>query len=152
MHLVRFCACCTLTCLCSHLFVLRSVLDNTGGLDALTPGLNSWTLEEIVHASGWRWREVNNSGILVALRSNWDCDFDKTSASQCIPTIQFLRLDDPNSKLSSGSVLRSPHCRAAPARKGESRARDLGHRERMKGSSVVACDALCGFVSDRCFV
>jgi hypothetical protein len=36
----------------------------------------------------------------------WDCDFDK-SKSDCVPSIHFVRLDDPNSKLSSGFNFRS---------------------------------------------
>lgn len=81
-------------------------LDNSGGIDALTPGLNTWTFEEMVRLAGHEWKAVNTSGILLAMESTWDCDFDH-GVDSCSPKIRFFRLDDPNSKLSSGFNFRT---------------------------------------------
>ena len=80
--------------------------DNSGGSDDLTPGLNSWTLEKMVNLAGYEWKEVNSTGILLAMDSRWDCDFDH-GVDSCKPVIQFFRLDDPRSRLSSGYNFRT---------------------------------------------
>jgi len=96
-------------------------LDNTAGMDALTPGLNFWSVNEIVELLDrgaaresevtkhdvpiTRWKDVNETGVLVAMQTIWNCDFDKPDT--CKPNIEFVRLDNPNSKLSSGFNFRS---------------------------------------------
>ncbi len=47
------------------------VLDNTAGEDALTPGLNTWALGEMVRESGFQWKDINTTGALIAMETKW---------------------------------------------------------------------------------
>lgn len=81
-------------------------LDNTAGATSTTEGINLWTLEEMVQASGWNWTEIQNLGVTIAMNAVWNCNFDK-GVDACAPTITFVRLDDPLSTLSTGFNFRS---------------------------------------------
>lgn len=78
-------------------------LDNTGHTNTTTNFTNLWTLKEMVNLAGWGWGDVQRYGTMLGMNAVWNCDFDK-GTDQCAPTISFVRLDDPSSKLSSGSV------------------------------------------------
>jgi hypothetical protein len=88
-----------------HYPLFHKHLDNSGNSQNTTRGLNVWTLEQMVKEAGYRWRDVNDTGMLLAINTKWDCDFDQ--ADKCEPVIQFLRLDNPHSKLSQGYNFRT---------------------------------------------
>jgi hypothetical protein len=82
------------------------IVDNTAGSNVTTNFVNLWTLENMVNAAGWKWSDIERYGTTIAMNAVWDCNFDQ-SIEYCTPRITFVRLDDPNSKLSSGFNFRS---------------------------------------------
>jgi P2X purinoceptor 4 len=83
------------------------VMDNVeGSTDQLTQGVNSWTLEQLVQEAGYEWKDVNTTGVLLAMNANFDCDLDK-NPDGCNPTITITRMDDAHSSLSKGYNFRT---------------------------------------------
>jgi hypothetical protein len=79
-----------------------TLIVNSGGYDdALIVGVNSFTLSQLVELSGWEFNKIRRAGIVLGVSIAWNCDLDDT-AEACMPTMRFLRMDDPTSKLSSG--------------------------------------------------
>lgn len=58
----------------------------------LTPGLNLFTLEEMLQAAGTSAQQVIPKGAVILATANWNCDFD-FAASKCKPKWDFTRLD-----------------------------------------------------------
>jgi len=67
----------------------------------VTFNYNLYSLEMMLAATGYTYDDVKAEGAMLLGIVNWDCNFDKP-ADECDPEFEFIRLDDPNSPLSSG--------------------------------------------------
>jgi len=71
---------------------------NNGDIES---GYNSFSLPSIVEGTGYTLDEVAIQGEAVGFITSWECNFD-APLSECEPSFNFIRLDDPDSTLSSG--------------------------------------------------
>jgi len=81
------------------------LVDNVGY--ALTPGVNFWSIGDMLSSADVSYESVNVDGTVIAVIVEWDCDLDKPT-SDCTPSFTFTRIDNP-SQFSPGFNFRYAH-------------------------------------------
>lgn len=81
------------------------VLDNTQE-DELTPGLNKWSLGEMVQQAGFQWKDINATGAIIAMETTW-------SARQA-PNIADSRHSQQRNRKTERMRMQRPGCSILP--------------------------------------
>jgi len=65
------------------------------------PGCPVFVLRDIVKQANEDYDDIARDGAVIGIEINWDCNLD-FGLKYCVPKYSFLRLDDPNTKISKG--------------------------------------------------
>jgi len=69
--------------------------------DGQQNGVNLFTVQQMVQNTGYNTEDMLDTGGVIGVIIHWTCNFDH-DPEECKPEFQFLRLDNPQSTLSSG--------------------------------------------------
>ena len=73
------------------------VTSNTRGGRGEVPGLNIFEVSDILNATNTTFDEVAQDGAVFSISFSWDCNLD-VDIDECLPDVQFSRLDDPDAE------------------------------------------------------
>ena len=73
------------------------VTSNTRGGLGEVPGLNIFEVSDILNATNTTFDDVAQDGAVFSISFSWDCNLD-VDIDECLPDVQFSRLDDPDAE------------------------------------------------------
>lgn len=80
-------------------FPAYNIVTDSGS--TLVEGKNLFTTTELLQKAGIKFSDVQQLGALVGISYDYDCNLD-VNIKKCQPLVTYARIDDPNSKFSTG--------------------------------------------------